>query len=148
MDAERCSAKGVLNIGIFRIFIMGDAHRTTVLVVDDESLVRLDIVESLNAAGYATQDASCAEEAIQMLEQHPGIKVVFTDIQMPGSMDGLALSHYVRNRWPPTIIVIISGKGNVAPDELPSDADFLAKPFSGYELAKILRKVELRLCLS
>ena len=148
MDAERCSAKGVLNIGIFRIFIMGDAHRTTVLVVDDESLVRLDIVESLNAAGYATQDASCAEEAIQMLEQRPGIRVVFTDIQMPGSMDGLALSHYVRNRWPPTVIVIISGKGNVAPDELPSDADFLAKPFSGYELARILRKVELRVCLS
>ena len=83
-----------------------------------------------------------------MLEQHPGIRVVFTDIQMPGSMDGLALSHYVRNRWPPTVIVIISGKGNVAPDELPSDADFLAKPFSGYELARILRKVELRLCLS
>ena len=127
---------------------MGDAHRTTVLVVDDECLVRLDIVESLNAAGYATQDASCAEEAIQMLEHHPGIRVVFTDIQMPGSMDGLALSQYVRNRWPPTVIVIISAKGNVAPDELPSDADFLAKPFSGYELAIILRKVELRLCLS
>jgi DNA-binding response OmpR family regulator len=63
-------------------------------------------------------------------------------------MDGLALSHYVRNRWPPTVIVIISAEGNVAPDELPSDADFLAKPFSGYELAIILRKVELRLCLS
>jgi two-component system, response regulator PdtaR len=145
MDAERCAAEGVLTVGIFRISIMGDGHRSTVLVVDDEALVRLDIVESLNAAGYATQDASCAEEAIQMLEQDPGIRVVFTDIQMPGSMDGLTLSHYVRKRWPPTAIVIVSGKSNIAPDDLPMDADFLAKPFSGLELTRILNKVELRL---
>jgi DNA-binding NtrC family response regulator len=124
---------------------MGNGHRATVLVVDDEALVRMDLVDSLNAAGYATREASLATEAITILEQDPGIRVVFTDIQMPGSMDGLALSHYVRKRWPPTVIVIISGKGNVAPDQLPRDADFLAKPFSGPQLARILRKVEHRL---
>ena len=124
---------------------MGNGHRATVLVVDDEALVRMDLVNSLNAAGYATREASLATEAITILEQDPGIRVVFTDIQMPGSMDGLALSHYVRKRWPPTVIVIISGKGNVAPDQLPRDADFLAKPFSGPQLAWILRKVEHRL---
>ena len=76
----------------------------TALVVEDEALVRLDLAESLQAAGYKTVEAASADEAIAVLQSNSDIRVVFTDIQMPGAMDGLALSHYVRKRWPPTII--------------------------------------------
>jgi CheY-like chemotaxis protein len=124
---------------------MVDGHRATVLVVDDEAFVRMDLVDTLKAAGYRTREASCAAEAVEILEQDPQIRVVFTDIQMPGSMDGLALSHYVRERWPPTVIVICSGNRTPAQEELPSDANFMAKPFGRHEMSRILEKVETRL---
>jgi len=123
---------------------MVDGHRATVLVVDDEAFVRMDLVDTLKAAGYRTREASCAAEAVEILEQDPQIRVVFTDIQMPGSMDGLALSHYVRERWPPTVIVICSGNRTPAQEELPSDANFMAKPFGRHEMSRILEKVETR----
>ena len=74
------------------------------LVVEDDALVRFDLAQTLEAEGYKTFEAADAAEAIAVLEAHSEITVVFTDIQMPGTMDGLALSHYVRKRWPPTII--------------------------------------------
>ena len=68
------------------------------LVVEDEALMRFDLAQSLEAEGYKTFEAADAAEAIAVMEAHPEIRVVFTDIQMPGTMDGLALSHYVRKR--------------------------------------------------
>ena len=124
---------------------MVDGHRATVLVVDDEAFVRMDLVDTLKAAGYRTREASCAAEAVEILEQDPQIRVVFTDIQMPGSMDGLALSHYVRERWSPTIIVICSGNRTPAQEELPSDANFMAKPFGRHEVSRILETINSRL---
>jgi CheY-like chemotaxis protein len=123
---------------------MADGHRATVLVVDDEAFVRMDLVDTLKAAGYRTREAGCAAEAIEMLEQDPDITVVFTDIQMPGSMDGLALYRYVRERWPPTSIVICSGNRRPAQDDLPIGADFIAKPFGRHEVSRILEKIRSR----
>ena len=71
--------------------------------------MRFDLAQTLEAEGFKTFEAADAEEAIAVLEANSEIRVVFTDIQMPGTMDGLALSHYVRKRWPPTIIVVSSG---------------------------------------
>jgi len=127
---------------------MGNGQGVTVLVVDDEPLVRMDLVDILEAAGYHTREASCAAEAIGILEQDREIRVVFTDIQMPGSMDGLALSHYVRERCPPTVIVICSGNRRLGQDELPQEASFIAKPFSRHELGMVLKEVEFRLLTS
>lgn len=124
---------------------MTAAYTTTALVVDDEALVRMDLVDMLNAVGYRTREACCAAEAIEILEQDPEIRVVFTDIQMPGSMDGLALSHFVRERWPLTVIVICSGNPTPAQDEIPSGADFLSKPIGPPKLGKVLEMVALRL---
>ena len=78
----------------------------------------------------ATFEASSATEAIAIVERHPEIRVVFTDVQMPGKMDGLELARYVRKRWPPTIIVIASGRSAPQPDEMPDDVSFLAKPWT------------------
>ena len=82
------------------------------LVVEDDPLVRFDLAQSLEAEGYKTFEAGDAAEAIAVMEAKPEIRVVFTDIQMPGTMDGLALSHYVRKRWPPTIIVVSWGNAH------------------------------------
>jgi CheY-like chemotaxis protein len=102
--------------------------KTCALVVDDEVLIRLDLAERLEEAGYEVYEASNADEAISILEQHDQIRLVFTDVQMPGSMDGMHLAHYVRKRWPPTAIVICSA--NKKPDikDLPTNTHWLGKP--------------------
>jgi CheY-like chemotaxis protein len=119
--------------------------KQAVLVVEDEVLIRMDLVSTLEHAGYATFEASSATEAIAIVERHPEIRVVFTDVQMPGKMDGLELARYVRKRWPPTIIVIASGKVAPQPDEMPDDVSFLAKPYEEAKLSKILADVADRL---
>lgn len=126
------------------IDMMPDRLKPTMLVVDDEPLVRLDLAEMLVTAGYQTLEAGSAAEAIVMLDSHPDIRVIFTDIQMPGTMDGLALAHFVRERWPPTIIVICSGNCAPAPNEMPTDANFIAKPFASTEMDRILDNLKTR----
>ena len=99
-----------------------------VLVVDDEALVRVDLATALGEAGYQVLEASDADHAITALERHPQIRFVITDIHMPGSMDGLRLAHYVRDRWPPVHILVVSGGMKPAPTSLPSRSRFLSKP--------------------
>ena len=118
-----------------------------VLVVEDEALVRLDLVKTLEGAGYQTFEAASAATAIGILERHPEIRVVFTDIQMPGTMDGLELARYVRERWPPTIIVISSGKVAPKTEEMPDDVAFLPKPYQERMLSKVLADVASRLAI-
>lgn len=79
-----------------------------------------------------------------MLERHAAIRVVFTDIQMPGTMDGLELARCVRERWPPTIIVISSGKIQPKEGEIPDGVSFLAKPYEERKLRRILAEVAQR----
>lgn len=83
-------------------------------------------------------ETSNADAAIALLVAHPQIRVVFTDIEMPGSMDGLKLAAYVRDRWPPVAIIVTSGR--VLPDEglVPADGAFLAKPYRSEDLASHL----------
>jgi CheY-like chemotaxis protein len=102
---------------------------SVVLVVEDEPLISMWVEESLRDAGYAVLCASDADAAIRILEARTDIHLVFTDIDMPGSMDGLKLAAFVRGRWPPIKIVVASGKHRPRPDELPDDAVFLPKPY-------------------
>lgn len=118
-----------------------DANVGTVLVVDDEILVRMDLVDTLTGAGYRTREACCAMTAIEVLKHAPDIKVLFTDIQMPGPMNGLALSHIVRKRWPQMMIVICSGNIKPNPGDMPSEAEFISKPFDPTEMSRIVRNV-------
>lgn len=90
-------------------------------------------------AGYEVLEASNADEAIALLEAHPQIRVVFTDIEMPGSMDGLKLAAYVRNCWPPVSIIVTSGRPLPGEGLLPTDGVFLAKPYRSEDLASHLR---------
>ncbi len=115
------------------------------LVVEDEPLLRFDLAQSLETEGYKTFEAADASEAIAVLEAHSEIRVVFTDIQMPGTMDGLELSHYVRKRWPPTIIVVSSGRCTPSSEEMPSGARFMAKPYAPEVLGKVLNEIREQL---
>ncbi len=118
-----------------------------VLVVEDEPLVRMDLVQTLEDAGYRCLEASSATEAIAILENHPEVRVVFTDVQMPGNMDGIELARCVRERWPPTIIVVASGKVDLASCLLPEGANRLAKPYDPAKLRELLTDIEGRLAI-
>lgn len=124
---------------------MSENVKIAVLVVEDEALIRMDFVDQLRAAGYETHEAANSADAIAILELHPEIRAVFTDVQMPGDMDGLQFSHYVRKRWPPTVIVVCSAKELPSPDVLPSEASFVAKPFESSSLETMLSHVSAQL---
>jgi CheY-like chemotaxis protein len=115
------------------------------LVVEDEALLRFDLAQSLEEEGCTTFEASNSTDAITILETHPEIAVVFTDIQMPGTMDGLALSHYVRQRWPPTIIVVSSGHCTPTGNEMASGAVFMPKPYAPHALSSVLDGIRRQL---
>ena len=112
-----------------------------ILIVEDEFLIREDAAETIEKAGFAVIQASNADEAIAILERRSDIHVVFTDIQMPGSMNGLKLARFVRDRWPPIRILATSGLVKVGADDLPSGSAFLAKPYRGPEVVSTLRKL-------
>ena len=86
-----------------------ESKRPVVLIVEDEFLLRMDAADMIAAAGFEVVEAENADQAIEILEARRDITVVFTDIQMPGSMDGLKLARAVRGRWPPIKIVATSG---------------------------------------
>jgi two-component system, response regulator PdtaR len=107
-----------------------------VLVVEDEQLIRMDTASSLEVAGFRVFEAENATDAIRCLELHNDIQLIFTDINMPGSMDGLALARYVRGRWPPVKIIVTSGYVKAPESDLPAGALFIEKPYYPAHIAK------------
>ena len=111
-----------------------------VLVVEDEPLLLLDAMDMMEDAGFVTYGASNAAEAILLLERHLDIRVMFTDVDMPGSMDGLALAKAVRGRWPPVSIIVTSGHARVLQQDLPLGGVFFSKPYvPAHILAEVRR---------
>ena len=108
----------------------GDDQVPFVLVVEDEAMIREFITEDLQEAGYQVLMAGNADAAVDILEGRHDIGLVFTDVNMPGSMDGLALAACVRGRWPQVHIVITSGRSCSA-DKLGGGAVFVPKPYHG-----------------
>lgn len=104
-------------------------ERYAILIVEDEALLRMHAADIVEEAGFIPIEATNADEAIAILESRSDIALLFTDVNMPGSMDGLKLAHAVRDRWPPIKIVIVSGHLQVSENELPSDSRFFGKPF-------------------
>ncbi len=99
------------------------------LVVEDEALLLFTIADDLRDAGFEVLEAQNADEAIKLLQRHSDIALMFTDIDMPGSMDGLRLSAVTRDRWPPIKIIVTSGKQKPSDDDLPSGGRFMSKPY-------------------
>jgi CheY-like chemotaxis protein len=117
------------------------SKRPVVLIVEDEFLLRMDAVDMITAAGFEVLEAGNADQAIEILEARRDISVIFTDIQLPGSMDGLKLARAVRGRWPPIKIVATSGHVHVGETDLPEGGRFLAKPYNPKQVTGVLREV-------
>lgn len=105
----------------------GKLSAPVIVIVEDDKLQRLLAVDIVEEAGFVAIAACDADEAVAILETRSDIVLVLTDINMPGSMDGLKLAHAVRSRWPPIKIIVVSGRGLAS--ELPKDVRFLAKPY-------------------
>jgi CheY-like chemotaxis protein len=115
--------------------------KPVLLIVEDEVLVRMLAVEIAEEAGYSVLEVTEADEAIRVLQKRPDIRVVLTDIDMPGSLDGLELAHAIRHRWPPIQVVLTSGKMRPAPDELPERSHFVPKPYDFSRMTGLLREL-------
>lgn len=113
----------------------------TVLVVDDEPLLRMDVAATLEEAGCHVLEAANADEALQMMERGAHVDLLVTDVQMPGSMDGIQLSAAVHLRWPDTEVMVTSGRIQPRAHELPPNARFLAKPYPPYKLADVAMRL-------
>lgn len=103
--------------------------KISVLVVEDEALIRMDIADQLMEDGYEVFEAANADEAVAILEAESTIRILPTDIDMPGSMDGLKLAAAVHDRWPPVKIVVTSGYRLVEITDIPDGSVFYAKPY-------------------
>ena len=118
-----------------------ERKRPVVLIVEDEVLVRIDTREMVEAAGFEVVEVGNADEAIAILAARDDIHLIFTDVHMPGSMDGLKLAHFVRNRWPPVKIVATTGHARIAEGDLPEGGRFLPKPYTVAEITTTLREL-------
>lgn len=110
-----------------------------VLVVEDEPLLRMLAVEVVEDAGFEAIEAANADAAIAILESRNDIRLVFTDIDMPGTMDGVKLAEAIRDRWPPISIIVTSGQIAAANVFLPDGAVFFSKPYSTSKVAHTMR---------
>ncbi len=114
---------------------------TTVLIVEDEAVLRLELESRLAEMGMIVLLAEGADDAIELFETHPEIRVLFTDIRMAGSMDGIRLAHEAFRRWPPIKIIVTSGLTAVDLASLPNDSIFLPKPYPPEDLAGALIQI-------
>jgi len=115
------------------------ASAIVVLVVEDEVLILLDTAESLKGYGFEVIEACDADIAIQLLEGRDDVALMFTDVNMPGSMDGLKLARTVQDRWPEIQIIVTSGKPVPETQRLPAKGRFFAKPYQTDEVASVMQ---------
>jgi CheY-like chemotaxis protein len=105
-------------------------RRTTILVVENEAMVRMELAAQLTDFGLRVLVAIDADEAIELLDAHQDIDLLLTDVTMPGSMDGVRLAHHVRDRWPPIKIIVTSGRPGTGLNDLPLGSTFFPKPYA------------------
>jgi two-component system, response regulator PdtaR len=116
-------------------------NSAVILVVEDHPLIRLNALELVRDAGFQGIGAANADEAIRILEARSDIRVVFTDVEMPGTMDGLKLAHYVRDRWPPVHLVVVSGEAILDESGLPANTKFFPKPYNDNTIVEELTRL-------
>jgi len=117
-------------------------RRSVILIVEDDILCRVSAAEHLRSVGYEVAEAADAGEAITILDSGENVDAVFTDVQMPGAMDGLMLAHWVYVHHPGTEVLVTSGKGDAAVSSgLVAGDAFFSKPYSVAEVASHIRSV-------
>jgi CheY-like chemotaxis protein len=116
-------------------------HKQIVLVVEDDSLLRMMAADLVEQAGFEVVEAEDADEAVRILETRSDIRIVFTDIDMPGSMNGIRLAAAIRDRWPPIDIIITSGHVRAGEFDLPERSVFFSKPYDSMKVTKTLQNM-------
>ena len=110
----------------------------SILVVEDEGLIRMSVVEDMSDAGFQVHEAANADEAFDVLQAHPEITALFTDIDMPGAMNGLDLARHVRLSNPDIAIILTSGYLKITKHDLPIETPFFSKP---YEIDSVVNHI-------
>lgn len=109
---------------------MAKDPKPVALVVEDELFVRMLGIDILESAGFDVLEAATADEAIDVLQEHTDVQLLFSDIDMPGSMNGLALAHVVHDRWPKIRLLLTSGYHQLYKAQIPDAGQFLSKPWT------------------
>lgn len=118
-----------------------ESRQANVLVVEDELVLRMRAVDIVEDAGFTAIEAVNADEALTILERRSDISLLFTDIQMPGSLDGLMLAHAVHKRWPHIKIILVSGQVKPSEADKPTDSRFFGKPLQVQQMIDELQKM-------
>lgn len=108
-----------------------------VMIVDDEPLIRIYARDIIEEAGFEVEEAGNAEGALRAL-QHDRFSVVLTDIEMPGSLDGIALAWTIQDKWPTVHVIIMTGRRPPRPSDIPGTAELLTKPFTPERLFAVV----------
>jgi len=116
-------------------------NKIVILVVEDEAIIRMAAVDMLEEAGFAVVEAADADSAIRILELRNDVRAVFTDINMPGSLDGLRLAHAIRGRWPPIHLILTSGRLAASDEYFPTDGRFIRKPYRTEDVIATIREL-------
>ena len=120
---------------------VSDTDRSVVLLVEDEPLVRMLAADILEEAGFEVIEAATGPQALRLLEQRHDVKALFTDVDMPGGMNGLELARIVHARWPHIALVVTSGVCRPSTDQLPHDGVFVGKPYSPQMPVRVIREL-------
>ena len=115
--------------------------KTVVLVVEDEPLILMDAMASLEDAGFDAIDAFDAEHALVRLQERPDISAMFTDVNMPGRFNGVQLARMVNERRPDVVILVTSGAVKVHRTDLPEGGQFIPKPYRGEHVAQLIEEL-------
>jgi CheY-like chemotaxis protein len=112
-----------------------------VLVVEDNALILMTALDRVTTSGFEGVGAASADEAIAILEARSDIRLVFTDVEMPGPIDGLKLAHYIRSRWPPIHLIVASGRTVLEESQLPIGATFFSKPYDNNTIVEEMSRM-------
>lgn len=119
------------------------ANPVTVLVVEDEFLIRMSAVDTLQDAGYRVLEAQDSAEALDVLAQHDEVSILLTDVQMPGRMDGLALVTWVQLNNPAIRAIVVSGNATAAEAGQAGASSFISKPYLASTIVKAVHDTAL-----
>ena len=112
----------------------------SVLLVEDEALLRMDAAEFLAEEGFIVIGSGTGEHAASVIGGHPDdMHILFTDVHLPGTLNGVQLAHLARKRWPSIAILIVSGRTQPSQEDMPPGSRFLPKPYAPHIVIRHLR---------
>ena len=118
------------------------AAQNAILIVEDEELLRLHAADLLEEAGFEVLEAADADAALALIGSRPDIRILFTDIGLPGELDGMELAQKVHEQWPHVLLLVTSGKQRPSESEIADDGRFVAKPYTGDDVIREIGALE------